>query len=150
IRGLLALRRSSELLRRTRFFSGGPSHADSLADITWLRTDGQQMTDGDWAGSEVITLLALLADPAHRPGTPAEPGREPLLLVLHPQPADASVTLPGSPWAPAGTAYHLLLDTAPDDLAGFPEATGTSVLPGHRVPILGSSVQVYRIGSRRD
>jgi glycogen operon protein len=150
VRGLLALRRSSSLLRRTRFFSGGPSTATALADITWLRADGEQMTDADWAGPEVITVLALLADPGHRPGTPAAPGREPLLLVLHPQSADASVTLPGAPWAPTGTAYHLLLDTAVDDLAGFPDGTGSHVLPGQQIPIIGSSVQVYRIGSRRD
>ena len=150
VRGLLALRRSSSLLRRTRFFSGGPSTADALADITWLRADGKQMTDGDWAGPEVITLLALLADPTHRPGTPVEPDREPLLLVLHPQSADASVTLPSAPWAPPGTAYHLVLDTAADDLAGFPDGTGSHVLPGQQVPIIGSSVQVYRIGGRRD
>jgi glycogen operon protein len=150
VRGLLALRRSSSLLRRTRFFSGGPSSPDSLADITWLRADGEQMTDGDWAGSEVFTLLALLADPAHRPGSPAEPGHEPLLLVVHPQSTDATATLPGAPWAPAGTAFHLLLDTAADDLAGFPDRTGASLLPGQQVPLLGSSVQVYRIDSRRD
>jgi glycogen operon protein len=108
------------------------------------------MTDGDWAGPEVITLLALLADPAHRPGTPAEPGREPLLLVVHPQSKDATVTLPGAPWAPSGTAFHLLLDTAADDLAGFPDRFGASLLPGQQVPMLASSVQVYRIDSRRD
>jgi glycogen operon protein len=146
----LALRRSSQLLRRTRFFSGGASTAESLADITWLRADGEQMTDGDWAGSEVITLLALLADPAHRPGAQAEPGHEPLLLVVHAQSTDATATLPGAPWAPAGTAFHLLLDTAADDLAGFPDRTGASLLPGQQVPLLGSSVQVYRIDSRRD
>jgi glycogen operon protein len=150
VRGLLSLRRKSELLRQTRFFSGGPSSAEEIADITWLRADGEQMTDGDWHGPEVITLLALLADPGRRPGTSFEPGREPLLLVLHPQSTDVSVTLPGAPWATPGTAYHLLLDTAADDLAGFPNSVGPSLLPGRQVPIPGSSVQVYQVGRRRD
>jgi glycogen debranching enzyme GlgX len=150
VRGLLALRRSSPLLRRTRFFAGGPSSAEALADITWLRADGEQMTDSDWSGAQVLTLLALLADPAQRPGSPAEPGSEPLLLVLHPQSADTTVTLPRAPWAPQGTAFHLVLDTAANDLAGFPDRVGAGILPGQQVPLLGGSVQVYRLEHRRD
>src|SRR5512143_1027685 len=48
VRGLLALRRRSPVLRRPSFFRGGRSSEQDLADLTWFTALGTQMPDADW------------------------------------------------------------------------------------------------------
>ncbi len=146
VAGMVALRRSLPVLRRQRFFRGGPSEAGHLADITWFRADGDMMSAADWHFPQVRTVVA------HMPGedlgryTPAgAPERnDDLLVVLHPGANDIEVTLPGVPWA---TSYDLLLDTAMDDLAGFPATVGgpARTLPaGALLPAAGHAVLLLR------
>ncbi|WP_101830234.1 glycogen debranching protein GlgX [Frankia canadensis] len=153
VAGLLALRRENPALRRDRFFHGGDSVPGRLADITWLRPDGAVMSQADWNAQRLVTLVAHVAahddardGPADTvPGSGRRGGRERggrgrgrgrggsgqpgLLIVIHPDGADTTVALPGVPWA---DRLELLLDTADDDLAGFPAtaAAPTRVLPG--------------------
>ena len=65
VRGLLDLRRRSPVLCRTTFFRGGPSASGNLADISWFRPDGREMTSADWTGR---------ADPARAPVRPRPAG----------------------------------------------------------------------------
>ncbi|WP_308222536.1 glycogen debranching protein GlgX [Frankia sp. AgB32] len=120
VRGLLALRRDTPALRGDRFFRGGESAPGRLADITWLRADGQVMSQADWNASRLDTVVAVLAGEDGGPG---------LVYVLHPDDADAAIVLPGAPWA---ARLDLLLDTTDDDLAGFPASLAEPgrVLPG--------------------
>ena len=137
VSGLLALRRDLPALRHEHFFRGGDSAPGRLADITWLRTDGQVMSQADWNAQQLGSLVAHIADPggAGRPG---------LVVVIHPDEADTTVVLPGAPWA---SRLDLLLDTADDDLAGFP-ATRTAparVLPaGAPLAVCARSVVLLR------
>ncbi len=119
VSGLVALRRASQTLRRQAFFHGGPSSIGSLADITWFRADGTIMLDADWNSPLVHTVVAHLSGrtlPWRTPDGATVTG-DSFLLVLHPDPGEVAVVLPGEPWA---NAYELLLDTSAEDLAGFP------------------------------
>ena len=146
VSGLIRLRAQCPALRRQRFFHGGSPTDGRLPDITWFRPDGAVMSPADWNAPQVATLVAHLAgdslawtDPAGRPA--ASPS---LLLVVHPDSREVPVVLPGAPWA---GEYELLLDTAEEHLAGFPEtlAQPRVRLPaGAAVTVLGRTVVVLR------
>jgi glycogen operon protein len=146
VAGLTALRRSSPALRRLRFFHGGPSDGEHIADITWFRTDGDVMSEADWNAPRVATIVAHVSGEGlgrvHPTGAPAR--ADDLLIVLRPDSGDAVVTLPAAPWA---DRYDLLLDTAADDLAGFPAtlAGPARAFPaGARLPAAGRGVLLLR------
>lgn len=154
--GLAALRSAEPVLRRGRFFHGGQSAPGRLADITWFRADGAVMSVADWNAPQVETLVAHVAgspvagspvdeDPAGGRGTHDLPAHGAgLVYVFHPDRGDTVVTLPGAPWA---ARHDLLLNTADDDLAGFPATVavpGTSYVGGESLTVLGHSVLVLR------
>ncbi|MCM3884544.1 glycogen debranching protein GlgX, partial [Frankia sp. R82] len=148
VSGLVALRDELGSLHRDRFFHGGESGPEQLADITWLRVDGQVMSPADWWAARLVTLVAHIAGtPAERTHPPADGagGDEPgLLCILHPHGEDTVVTLPGVPWA---ERFELLLDTAEDDLGGFaaPQPAPRRVLaPGAPLAVCARSVVLLR------
>ncbi|CAO5172396.1 Glycogen operon protein GlgX homolog [Frankia sp. AiPs1] len=139
VAGLLSMRGELASLHRDRFFHGGESEPGRLADITWLREDGKVMSQADWWAAHLVTLVAHIAGAADGPdgervgelggsgvdgaaragglGTSTVGDQTGLLCILHPDGTDTSVTLPGAPWA---ERLDLLLDTAEEDLGGFP------------------------------
>ncbi|MEX5634674.1 glycogen debranching protein GlgX [Parafrankia sp. FMc2] len=146
IGGLNRMRRTFPVLRRERFLRGGAATVDALPDITWFRADGTVMSPADWNAPQVATLVAHLAGTAIEwTDAVGEPIRgESLLIVIHPDSADRPVTLPGQPWA---AGYELLLDTAEDDLAGFPEtvtAPRRRLSAGETLLVRGRGVVVLR------
>jgi glycogen operon protein len=58
-RQVFAVRHANPVLRRRSFFRGRPIDAAGAKDLTWLRPDGTEMTDGDWhdAGNSVLCML---------------------------------------------------------------------------------------------
>jgi glycogen operon protein len=58
-RGCIRIFQSNPVLRRRSFFTGGRGPADGVKDLTWVRPDGQEMTDADWGdeGSHVLGML---------------------------------------------------------------------------------------------
>jgi glycogen operon protein len=48
-RKLIALRRDHPSFRRRDFFAGQPREEGALKDLLWLRPDGQEMTEAEWA-----------------------------------------------------------------------------------------------------
>ncbi len=48
VRRLIQIRKDNPILHRRRFFMGRPIHGDSVADIRWVRPDGEDMTDTEW------------------------------------------------------------------------------------------------------
>jgi glycogen operon protein len=59
-RRLVTELRSNSVLRRRSFFTGRALFADGVKDITWLRTDGEEMTGADWAQHENHALGMLI------------------------------------------------------------------------------------------
>jgi glycogen operon protein len=147
VAGMVALRQSVPTLRRRRFFHGGPSEAGHLADITWFRGDGEVMSPTDWHYPQVRTVVAHMpgGDPDQQAPDPTPARDDDLLIVLHPDVGDSEVTLPGAPWA---SRYDLLLDTAADDLAGFPATVdgppARTLLAGAVLPTTGHAVLLLR------
>ncbi len=152
VSGLISLRSLEPALRREVFFHGGESTPGRLADITWFRADGQVMSPADWNAPRVVTLVAHIVTGAEAAGRAAGaagagdggetvPG---LLAVIHPNGADTAVTLPAAPWA---QRYDLLLDTADEDLAGFPATLADPrrmLPPGTVMPVCARSVLLLR------
>jgi glycogen debranching enzyme GlgX len=142
VRGLLDLRRRSPVLCRTTFFRGGPSAAGDLADVSWFRPDGREMATDDWKGAQ--TLLAHLSgrDLIARSARGEPLVDESYLLVLHIGGEDVDILLPGRPWA---RLYLPLLDTAAEDLGGFPADTGTVTRAETRLRAKSRSLQLLRV-----
>ncbi len=149
VSGLLRLRRRSPVLRRTTFFRGGrlsPGDVDSpVPDISWFRPDGRMMEDEDWRGDTVTLHLSGQALQARLPQGQRIVD-DSYVIVLHTGSSDTTVVLPGPPW---GRLYAPLLDTAAEDLGGFPHLTESLPPPmvrgGERLPIAGQSLRLLRV-----
>jgi isoamylase len=61
VRNLIRLRLEHPVLRRRKFFQGRRIRGSDIKDITWLRADGQEMSDEDWEASWVRCAGVLLA-----------------------------------------------------------------------------------------
>jgi len=109
VRRVARLRASHDVLRRTRFLAGRAIHPP---DVHWLRPDGAEMTEADWADPERRTLGWRLEGPATgRHDATASTGRETLLILLHAGESDVIFQLPE---VPAGD-WRVLIDTAQPD-----------------------------------
>jgi len=60
VRDLIAVMRDNPILRRRAFFTGEPHPGMETKDVTWIRPDGSEMTEQDWADSELHTIGMLL------------------------------------------------------------------------------------------
>src|SRR6266702_794720 len=58
-REALSIFRSNPVLRRRSFFTGGPM-SGGVKDLTWVRPDGNEMTDADWGDPESRILGMLI------------------------------------------------------------------------------------------
>jgi len=59
VRRVIALRRAHPVFRRTRFFRGAAIDETGLKDITWVRADAGEMTNGDWHDAALRALGAI-------------------------------------------------------------------------------------------
>jgi isoamylase len=59
-RDLLAIFHSNPVLRRRTFFAGRPIADGGVKDVSWIRPDGEEFTDEDWADGENHILGMLI------------------------------------------------------------------------------------------
>jgi glycogen operon protein len=59
-RRVINLRVGHPAFRRRRWFKGGPVQGKTLADVAWLRIDGEQMSDEDWNTGFAKSLMVFL------------------------------------------------------------------------------------------
>jgi glycogen operon protein len=94
-RDVLRIFREEPVLRRRSFFDGTPV-AGREKDVTWVRPDGEEMTEDDWRDPENRVLGMLMpgraTDETDARGRPVH-GRT-LLLLLNAGPRSRSYTLP--------------------------------------------------------
>lgn len=138
----LSIRRDRPLLRRRRFFKGRPETPESLSDVSWLRPDGQEMTEDNWAqGSSTLgmRLSGDLIDESDREGhnitTPT------LFVILHANEAKTSFVLPPVARSDQERTWKVLLSTdspTGDSDALYDEGTEVQV-PGRTVMLLEGS-----------
>ena len=119
MRAVIRLRRDHIVFLRRRFFHARFIPGTEIQDITWLRPDGGEMTEADWADAEARCLGFLIR---------GEAGQHHLTARGEPQPDDSFfVTLNAHfklidwtlPAMSAGNRWRLLFDTDSDnDLVG--------------------------------
>jgi glycogen operon protein len=63
-RRVAALRREHPIFRRRKFFQGRTIRGSEIEDVRWLRPDGQEMDDADWATNFVRSFGMLLGGDA--------------------------------------------------------------------------------------
>jgi isoamylase len=88
---VLHLRRTNKAFRRESFFTGTWLPDRSRKDVTWLRPDGEEMTESDWhdTGRRVIGLL--FGDEQR------DPDDRLFLMYLNAHDAELTVVLPPKP-----------------------------------------------------
>jgi glycogen operon protein len=93
---LLELRRTHPNLCRRNFFQGRPLHGSGISDITWLRSDGQPMTEAEWSANWVRAMGVRLdgnsADVVDARGHPVRDNN--LLLLFNAGDDDVPFKLP--------------------------------------------------------
>ncbi|HEX3333228.1 MAG TPA: glycogen debranching protein GlgX [Acidimicrobiales bacterium] len=60
VRDVIAVMRGNPILRRRAFFTGDRYHGTRTKDVTWLRRDGLEMTEDDWADPNLQSIGMLL------------------------------------------------------------------------------------------
>ncbi len=100
VHDLIQIMARNPILRRRNFFTGEPVAGGSTKDVTWLRPDGQEMTDAEWSNPENRTIGMLLlgraADEVDSLGR-SERG-ETLLVLLNAGHTSRPYTLPTIDW----------------------------------------------------
>jgi glycogen operon protein len=95
VRAAAAAFHAHPALRRRRFFTGRPHGEDGTRDIVWLRPDGEEMRDADWADPATHALAMLMHDDGTGTVAPrGSEGREDLLLLLNGGTRSRAFTLP--------------------------------------------------------
>src|SRR5688572_4149180 len=118
-RGLIALRQKHPVFRRRRFFQGRRIRGMEVKDLYWLRPDGKEMTDEDWAQGYVRCLgVRLAGDAMEEKDAKGRPLLDETFLVLlnaHHEPRP--FTLPAHK---RGVRWQPVFDTASYDTNGKP------------------------------
>jgi isoamylase len=60
VRDLIRVMQDNPILRRRAFFTGEPHPGMQTKDVTWIHPGGSEMTEPDWADSELHTIGMLL------------------------------------------------------------------------------------------
>jgi len=134
-RRVIALRRAQPVFRRRRFAQGQLGRAAHLKDLVWLRRNGEEMGEADWAGEERLSVGMLLnGDLIAERGPRGEAIRgDTLLILLHAHHEETLWQLPRG-W---GERWEVLIDTAA-------RGEGRSLGEGEALPVQGRSVVVLR------
>jgi len=133
-RRLFGVLRDNPVLRRRSFFSGRPVSPEGHKDVAWLRPDGREMTERDWAPADRQFLGMLLygaaTDEVDASGRPLV--GDTLLLYLNSGPRTVACTVPSMP---RPGEWHEVVDTAQD---------GGRVIKGQGVKLAGHSLVLLR------
>jgi isoamylase len=118
VRRAIRLRMEHGVFRRRRWFQGVSIRGTDLADIGWLRPDGEEMSEEDWNAPGAHALAVFLNGqgiPSHDPSGRRVLDDDFYLLVnAHHEPARFSISsrVPAGPWLPVleTSAQRLLLE----------------------------------------
>ncbi len=119
------------MFTRRRFFSGESRSGSGLADVEWLRPDGQAMADGDWGNGHHRSLAIFLNGREVEPAEDGTPQRSDSFLVLvnaHHEGVDFTLD------PELGRAWRTELAT--DDVDADLEGGATTTLTGRTLRVL--------------
>ena len=112
-RKVIEIRQRYPAFRRRTFFRGDVDERTGLSDITWLRTDGEQMTYDDWFTAWVRSLGILIAGDAET--------QEHLLLLIN---AHTDSVVYALPELSGAGRWEILLCTDHDTPPTVPDGPG--------------------------
>ncbi|HCZ15518.1 MAG TPA: glycogen debranching enzyme GlgX [Candidatus Accumulibacter sp.] len=117
VQRVVALRREHPLFRRRNFFAGRAVKGSTTKDIHWLKPDGSEMTEREWAHEFARCLGVYLDGQAmaenDRRGQPVHDDNFLLLFNSHHESLEFRL-----PELPAGDDWHGVLDTHGDNGLG--------------------------------
>lgn len=109
-RRLIRIRREHPNLRRPQFLRGSHTSSSGIRDITWLRPDGNEMSDEEWKAGDAHCLGMLLSGEAlagaDEKGAPV--ADDTLLIILNAHLRVVQFVLPASQ---AKTRWEVILNT---------------------------------------
>ncbi len=110
---LMKIRREQPTLRRRKFFQGRRIHGSEVKDLTWFRSDGQEMTDAEWSDARLSTVgLRLAGDAIDETDERGERVTgDTLLILLNAEGADIAFRLPSLD-SRQGWRWQILLNTS--------------------------------------
>ena len=137
------LRQEHPVFRRRRFFHGRPVRGtgvgNGVADIAWLRPDGQPMSDADWdSGAGTLGIYLNGRGIPDRDPYGRAIADDSFLLLLNPSARMVTFTLPDHAY---GLHWELVIDTG-DPLLMRPRRRPPA--PGGRQRLVQRSMQVLR------
>ncbi len=113
VQKLTKLRHDFPILRRSRFLTGTLDEELDTRDVTWINANGTQMSDEDWADTNMKCFGMLIDGRAQATGIKQRGSDTTVLLVLNAHHDVVNIHLPD---CNSCTAWRLLLDTnIPDD-----------------------------------
>ncbi len=128
-RRLVAFRRDEPVLRRRRFFQGRRINGSGVKDLTWFRSDGDEITDGDWGDGQARALALRLAgdaiDEADEAGNRIVGNT--LLLLLNAREVEVPFKLPRVARR-SGQEWKVLLDTTTGWIDDGPTCRGGAMI----------------------
>jgi isoamylase len=143
-RQLIRLRRAHIVFHRSRFFQGRTIPGTEVKDVTWLRPDGEDMTEADWSDAEARMVCLLLSGEAglmHLTERGEQELDDTFVLILNASPESASQRLPAGP---DGVHWETLIDTANEVI----EEGSERLAQGHELELPGRSARL--LIQRRD
>jgi isoamylase len=140
--GLARLRAAHPVFRRRRFFQGRPIRGSNIEDIAWLRSDGQQMSDGDWNGGvpNAITIFLNGQGIPERDALGERITDDSFLLLINAYHQSIMFTLPDQAY---GRTWEIVVDTA-DPLLAKARRRQSQAKPGARLRVAARALLVLR------
>jgi glycogen operon protein len=140
VQRVISIRQNNPVLRRRHFFRGKDPNSPSGKDVMWIRTDGQELQEGDWQNADNHLLGMLIngqaTDETDDRGRPIR--GDTLLLILNGGDGDCRFTLPQ---VLEEGFWMTLLDSA------HPECHGPQ--DGSSVMVAAHSLLLLRHGTER-
>jgi glycogen operon protein len=127
VRAILRIRRDVAAFRRERFFTGRPLGDGLRKDVTWLTSEGLEMSETQWHDAGLRFIGLAFGDET--------PGPDDRLCLLYLN-AHAAPVVARLPEHPAG--WELLIDTAEQGAAAAP------ALPGNELVVAAHSLALLR------
>ncbi len=144
-RRLIALRQAQPTLRRRKFFHGRRIRGADVKDLTWLQTNGKEMTDAQWHDASLGALGLVLAgdaiderDPRGQPIT-----GDTLAILLNAEAEPTVFTLPTAGGKQPPRRWEILIDTNDSTIVAEGE-TGRVVDGGDEVELASRSLLLAR------
>jgi glycogen operon protein len=139
VRRLIKLRQEHIVFRRGRFFDGRPTPGSNVKDITWLKPDGQELTDEDWNAGYAHCLGFVLSGEArdyHLTDVGLPETDDAFLIVMNAAAGPIDFMLPTFKNC---LQWQLLIDTSSED--GF--CSGCQEPPGKPYTVAAHSFLLF-------